>query len=507
LEVRVAEDREYRIGELAKLSGLPISTLRLWQRRGYLGGRRSEGGHRLFSDRDLRWVLQARDLTQGRYMTEQVATTVTALAEASDQSVRLAEPIPPRALMHDPNYERMLDLAAQNARLFAEQRELASKLSTLAKELSAAEELYASTVERIPQCLWSAEIDPSGAVELRLCTPPVESITGHPAQFFIEQPYRWLDVVHPLDRDSVTQIALQTLGGQATALEHRILRADGSERWVRNSVTPTLDTSGRVCRVDGLLSDVTERKLAELSLRSSEEKLRLIVENFPDSIFTQDRLLRYTSALNPAFHRADEVLGRTEWDTLSAEDAEMLTRIKRGVIETGKPARTEVKLTLRGDVRYYDTVIRPLRNVSGSIEGVVAYNRDITDRVFGEDALKREVESLRGYELLFSVLADRIQIGALVLDAHGGIAFANERMAVLLGRSRDEMMGLRLQSLVNDDSVDRITDLLERADRGIEIDINLLARGAGRLPAHLIGVWPNREDSQTATWLVLAGES
>ncbi len=250
MEVCESDGRTYRIGELAKLSGLPVSTLRLWQERGFLSGRRSRGGHRLFGDQDLRWVLQARDLTQGRYMTDELAATVSALVESSHQEVKLGEPVPARALRHDPNYERMLDLAAQNARLFAEQRDLALKL-------------------------------------------------------------------------------------------------------------------------------------------------RLIVENFPDSIFTQDRKLRYTSAINPAFHSSEEVLGRTVWETLSAEDAEVLTRIKQRVIDTGEPARTEMRLTHKGKVRYFDIVMHPMRGASGEIEGVISYNRDITSRVMIEQSLRDEIESLR----------------------------------------------------------------------------------------------------------------
>ena len=116
-------ERLYRVGELAKLSGLPVSTLRLWYQQGLIGVRKTEGGHRLFDDRDLRWVLQARDLTQGRYMTESLAKTIDSLVEVAEQPFKMAESVPLRALRHDPNYERMLDLAAQNARLFVEQRE------------------------------------------------------------------------------------------------------------------------------------------------------------------------------------------------------------------------------------------------------------------------------------------------------------------------------------------------------------------------------------------------
>lgn len=333
--------RAYRIGELAKLSGVPIPTLRLWQERGFLGGKRSEGGHRLFGDRDLKWVLQARDLTQGRYMTSELAYTVSALTESSQAEVKLGQPVPSRAPRHDANYERMLDLAAQNARLFAEERDLT-------------------------------------------------------------------------------------------------------------------------------------------------QKLQLIVDNFPDSIVTQDRQLRYTSAINPAFHRSEEMLGRTAWETLSAEDAEVLTRVKQGVIDTGEPARVVVRLTHRGQLRYYDMVIRPLRDSSGSIDGVIAYNRDITERMLLEEATKVELESLRRYERLFSSLMTGVADGVLVLNDRWEILDANDRAAEALGYSTRQLKGACLATIVRATGLRTLARLAaegarEGGESAVEVPLKNGASLRGRL--------------------------
>jgi PAS domain S-box-containing protein len=57
--------------------------------------------------------------------------------------------------------------------------------------------------------------------------------------------------------------------------EHRVIRPDGSQRWVLSRARPDLDNHGSIVRYLGTTQDITERKVAELALSSNEERLRL----------------------------------------------------------------------------------------------------------------------------------------------------------------------------------------------------------------------------------------
>jgi PAS domain S-box-containing protein len=173
-------------------------------------------------------------------------------------------------------------------------------------------------------------------------------------------------------------------------------------RWVRNTVHPSVDVSGRVTRLDGILADVTERKLIELSLRASEQKLRVALESFPDTIITQDRELRYTSDLNPKVApKQGDMRGRTVWSVLPPHEAENIARIRQQVLQTGKTIREVVPMTRQGMTIYNDMVTSPLRGGNGEIEGVISYRRDITDQVMREQQLQNELAALRkAYEAL-----------------------------------------------------------------------------------------------------------
>jgi len=94
--------------------------------------------------------------------------------------------------------------------------------------------------------------------------PGCEAVTGFTPGEFEDDPHLWFRMVYDEDRPAVTERAEQILRGEAPpALEHRIIRKDGSVRWIRNTVVPRKDERGRLVKYDGLVSDITERKKAE----------------------------------------------------------------------------------------------------------------------------------------------------------------------------------------------------------------------------------------------------
>ncbi|MEH2063434.1 MAG: PAS domain S-box protein [Nostoc sp.] len=124
-------------------------------------------------------------------------------------------------------------------------------------------------------------------------------------------------------------------------------------------------------------------------LRVSEERFRLALSSSDIVIFQQDRDLRYQWIHNPqGLETAEEMLGKSDDELFPAIVAEQLSAIKLKVIETGVATREEVYLIIRGEDRYYDLLVEPLKDANNSIQGITCAGVNITERKQAEERLR-----------------------------------------------------------------------------------------------------------------------
>ena len=91
--------------------------------------------------------------------------------------------------------------------------------------------------------------------------------------------------IHPDDAALLHQTFSAAMQSNSVyELEHRIVRPDGSVRWVYDRALPYFDDSGKLLRYVGATLDITERKQAEEALRESEEKYRNLFENMTEEV-------------------------------------------------------------------------------------------------------------------------------------------------------------------------------------------------------------------------------
>ena len=81
-------------------------------------------------------------------------------------------------------------------------------------------------------------------------------------------PRQWFEAIHPDDRDRMAKLAIEQHSIDGYDEEYRIVRPDGSVRWIRDRAFPVRDASGKVHRIVGTAQDITERKLAELHIKN-----------------------------------------------------------------------------------------------------------------------------------------------------------------------------------------------------------------------------------------------
>lgn len=131
-----------------------------------------------------------------------------------------------------------------------------------AEALRTSEERFRQLAEHINEAFWL--VDDTGVLYV---SPAYERIWGRSAASYYAAPWQWLDSVHPDDRERIQRAVLEKQAAGAYDEEYRILRSDGTIRWVRDRAFPIRDEKGVVARIAGLAEDITEKKRQEKALQ------------------------------------------------------------------------------------------------------------------------------------------------------------------------------------------------------------------------------------------------
>jgi len=134
--------------------------------------------------------------------------------------------------------------------------------------LKESESRFRQMAETVRGVFWMT--DPIGERILYI-SPSYETLWGRSCESLRQAPQSYLEGIHPEDRERVeTASRLQRLG-QETAESYRVVRPDGSERWIRDRAFPIQNGRGEVYRITGEAEDITESKHLEEQLRQSQK--------------------------------------------------------------------------------------------------------------------------------------------------------------------------------------------------------------------------------------------
>jgi two-component system CheB/CheR fusion protein len=337
----------------------------------------------------------------------------------------------------------------------------------------------------------------------------------------------------------------RALRGQATlGFPLRILREDGTYTDVIDSSVPVRDDEGHVVAAVTTFSDISEmqkakedlatarerleaavaERTAELArvveeLRVGTERFHAVLQGSPLVVFNQDRDLRYTWIHNAVVDPPSGIEGRTDEEVWERpEEAEALTRTKRGVLETGRSARVELQVTVGGQPLWWDLVVTASRDANGEIVGVTGAAMDVTARKQAEIALRKSEERLtraRRLEALGRLAGGIAHDFNNLLTAILGYTEVLERrlgdspLATHAGHIRDA--ATRAASLTSQllafsrrqATAPRLVDLAERLRASDTIVRGLLPPGIELAISAQEALWPVRIDASQLEQVVL----
>ncbi len=248
-------------------------------------------------------------------------------------------------------------------------------------------------------------------------------------------------------------------------LDYRFFRKDGSEAVLHTIGQVVRDGSGAPARMLGIVQDITERTEVEAALRESAARLRTLIDAIPDMVFFKDLAGRHVidnKASEAIVGMPPEMLaGKTAEDLMSPESAAVCRRNDEEVMRSGETVRCEEHTKdKKGAKRVLDTIRVPLYDDNGNSMGLVGIIRDITER-------KRSEERLRESEDRFRSIFEHATDGIMIADPKQKRNIeANQTMCDMLGRTREEILSLRLEDMHPETDVPRILDLFDRQVRG-----------------------------------------
>ncbi|MQA23696.1 PAS domain-containing protein [Rugamonas rivuli] len=223
------------------------------------------------------------------------------------------------------------------------------------------------------------------------------------------------------------------------------------------SYYPQFGTDGRIIGITGLLMDVTELKRVEAELRQSRQLMSSMVENMPAMIFLKrasdlryEMFNRYGAQLH-GHTRGEELIGKSDYDFVSAAEADFFTAADRRVLAAEAGVVTEVAeepITTNGVTRYLTTRKVALRDDSGVATHVLGISLDITERKQAKEALRATVAQLAQSEHFVRTVTDNLPGMVAYWDASLHCRFANRYFLEWHGRAADQMLGARMPEVL-----------------------------------------------------------
>ncbi|MGD9897935.1 MAG: PAS domain S-box protein [Calditrichaceae bacterium] len=246
-------------------------------------------------------------------------------------------------------------------------------------------------------------------------------IFGIEAEKFGGNSSAFMNFVHPDDRELVTKTLKSALSGENDyAIDHRIIRPDGTIRIVHEQAEVYFDSEHQPIRMVGTVQDITERKQIEIALEKSNKELEERVRERTGAVLDANVLLRDREeilrsminaisesviliktdgtilAINNTFAQRlsktpEEMAGKCIFDFILNDMRGIIKEHFNGVIYKGIPYRFEQ--TISG--RLINISIYPVFNSAGEVNRLAVFGYDITERKNAEDEQKKTLSELK----------------------------------------------------------------------------------------------------------------
>jgi two-component system, cell cycle sensor histidine kinase and response regulator CckA len=288
--------------------------------------------------------------------------------------------------------------AIDKARLIRENRLYREQLEELVrertKELYESENRYRRLLESVTSYVYTVAIK-KDIPTLTVHSPGCMAVTGFSPEEYIADPDLWLKMVHEDDRPLLLEMSRRILNEKfSISFEYRINHKEGSVRWVNNTLVPHRNAGAQLLSYDGIVVDITDRKLAESALRESEAKMRSILDNAGigvtlispkmEVLESNKRMKEWFPVMDTAQpHICYRVFNKPPRET-ACENCPASKTLQDGSVHEAMIERHLGSIT-----GHYRIVSSPIFNGKGAIIAAIELVEDITERLSMEAQVRQ----------------------------------------------------------------------------------------------------------------------
>src|SRR5258707_740414 len=303
--------------------------------------------------------------------------------------------------------------------------------------LRESEERFRELAENIDEVFWLSDLKHA---TIFYVSPAYEKLWGRSCNSLYASPRSWMDAIHPEDRARVVEVLDDHELQSAPNMVYRVIRPDGSTRWVHARGFPVRDENGAVVRIAGIAADITERKQAEEALRKSERVLRE-AESLGHTGSWEHNLVTgeifNTGEQLRLFFGDDRSKGASFEDYTQAihpDDRESVMRRHAQLLAEGGPRDIEYRVVWPdGSVHVLFGRATVVRDELGQAVRTYGTNLDVTERRRAEEAVRRSEEHLR-------LVIDTIPTMAWTSQPDGVVDFINQRWLDYAGLTLEQYL-------------------------------------------------------------------
>ncbi len=334
-----------------------------------------------------------------------------------------------------------------------------SRQKRIEAQLCESERRFRQVTENIREVFWLTDVSTH---KLLYVSPGYIEIWGRSIAELYAAPQLWLEAIHQEDRARVLEaVRSKQLAGTFDE-EYRIVRPDGSIRWIRDRAFPVRGAGATATRIAGVAEDITDRKRSLDELQESERRFREILGKVHMISVTLDREARitYCNDFLPQLTgwRREELLGRSWFDLFVPADDLPQASHRFAALLADSPTvwhyESEIltRSGARRTIRWNNLVLRSPR---GEAIGAARIGEDVTERMRSEEIRARMAAIVES--------SDDAIIGKTL---EGIITSWNAGARKLFGYDAEEVTGQSITVIVPPERLEEEATILERLRRG-----------------------------------------